>query len=225
MLHYSITGRLCQSEIGEKRQKKGPAGENFVCKSYFVLRADAQEGRLFSRVLRADACGDESTKSIVFLACAAGGQEDRYFLVSCALTLADLGSCRSLVFLSFRTGPERTLGPGPLWTFPAPKEREERLPLLWIPPPPPQVQPHVSFGSVVQFRLNFVISGLQGPHQVSQLESIVIRSTPRMQRNVLVLHPMKVLSENVRSRSDTYAQHLHLDEVKRADTCKWHLWR
>ena len=57
----------------------------------------------------------------------------------CALTLADCISTKSIVFLSFRTGPERTLGPGPLWTFPAPKEREERLPLLWKPPLPPQV--------------------------------------------------------------------------------------
>ena len=64
------------------------------------------------------------------------------FNPSCALTLADDGSCRSDVFLSFRTGPKRTLGPGPLRNLQAPKEREERLPLLWKPPPPPRVQPH-----------------------------------------------------------------------------------
>ncbi|MBQ1622016.1 MAG: hypothetical protein II093_06125, partial [Selenomonas sp.] len=29
----------------------------------------------------------------------------------CALALADLGSTKSKVFLSFRTGPKRTLGP------------------------------------------------------------------------------------------------------------------
>ena len=146
-------------------------------------------------------------------------------LFACALALADNGSCRSDAFLSFRTGPERTLGPGPLWTFPAPKEREERLPLLWIPPPPPRVQPHVWIGSVVQFRLNFVISGLQGPHQVSQLESIEIRSTPKMQRSVLVHYSMKVQSVCVRSKTNISAQHLHLDEVKRADTFSFPNWR
>ena len=81
---------------------------------------------------------------------------------ACALTLADLESTKSKVFLSFRTGPERTLGPGPLWTFPAPKEREERLPLLWKPPLPPRVQPHVWIGSVVQWGLSVCHSRITG---------------------------------------------------------------
>ena len=46
----------------------------------------------------------------------------------CALTLADLDSCKSFVFLSFRTGPERTLGPGPLWTYPAPRQGRSASP-------------------------------------------------------------------------------------------------
>ena len=40
--------------------------------------------------------------------------------------------------------------------------------------------------------------------------------------SVLVHYSMKVHSVNVRSESDTYPLHLHLDEVKRADTRKQH---
>ena len=50
----------------------------------------------------------------------------------CALTLADLESTKSIVFLSFRTGPKRTLGPGPLRNLQAPED-EERIPRLWTP--------------------------------------------------------------------------------------------
>jgi len=108
---------------------------------------------------------------------------------------------------------------------PLPKEREERLPLLWIPPPPPRVQPHVYLCNLVQWGLNCLITGLQGPHQDSQLENQAIRSTPRIQRNVSGLYSMKVQRICVRSKSNTLAQHLHLDEVKRADTCIPHFRR
>ena len=42
---------------------------------------------------------------------------------------------------------------------------------------------------------------------------------------MLVLNSMKVHSVNVRSKSNTLAQHLHLDEVKRADTFSFPKWR
>ena len=51
---------------------------------------------------------------------------------------------------------KRTLRPGPLVNHPAPKEREERLPLLWKPPLPPQVQPHVWIESVVQWGITLL---------------------------------------------------------------------
>ena len=108
---------------------------------------------------------------------------------------------------------------------PLPKEREERLPLLWIPSLPPRVQPHVSLGSVVQWGLNCFIAGLQGPFLVSQAVGFEIRSTPRMRRNVSDLHSMKVHSGNVRSKSNTFAQHLHLGEAEKSNTCKLHLRR
>ena len=50
----------------------------------------------------------------------------------CALALADIISTKSKVFLSFRTGPKRTLGPGPLRNLQAPED-EERIPRLWTP--------------------------------------------------------------------------------------------
>ena len=52
------------------------------------------------------------------------GTQEAVFLVSCALTLADFISTKSKVFLSFRTGPKRTLGPGPLRNLPAPEDEE-----------------------------------------------------------------------------------------------------
>ena len=70
----------------------------------------------------------------------------------------------------------------------------------------------------VPSRLSFL--NLQGPFPVRQAECNMIRSTPRMQRNVSDLYSMKVQSGNVRSKSNTLAQHLHLDEVKRTDTSK-----
>ena len=166
------------------------------------LRADAQKGRYF----------------LVSCALTLADEGIRTFRAACALTLADFGSCRSDAFLSFRTGPERTLGPGPLWTFPAPEAKKERLLRLWTPPLPPRVQPHVLLGSVVQWGLNGLITGLQGPHQDSQLDSIEIRSTPRMQRNVSDLYSMKVQRICARSKSDTYAQHLHLGEAEKSNT-------
>ena len=130
-----------------------------------------------------------------------------------------------LFFSPARLADKRTLGPGPLVNHPAPEAKKERLLRLWTPPHPPQVQPHVSLGSVVQFRLNFVISGLQVPCQVSQLESIEIRSTPKVKRSVSDLYSMKVHSENVRSKPNTCAQHLHLGVADKSNTCKQHLWR
>ena len=43
-----------------------------------------------------------------------------------------------------------------------------------------------------------------------------------MQRFVSDLYSMKVQSRKIRSKSNDYAQHLHLDEVKKADTIKQH---
>ena len=85
---------------------------------------------------------------------------------------------------------------------PLPKEREERLPLLWIPPLPPRVQPHVSLESVIKWGLSGLIQGLQGPHQDSQAVCFEIRSTPEVQRNVSDLYSMKVQSEHVRAGSN-----------------------
>ena len=85
------------------------------------------------------------------------------------------------LFSPARLADKRTLGPGSLVNHPAPEAKKERLLRLWTPPLPPRVQPHVYLGSVVQWRLNGVIQGLQGPHQDSQLDSIEIRSTPKMQ--------------------------------------------
>ena len=46
---------------------------------------------------------------------------------ACALALADFISTKSIVFLSFRTGPKRTLGPGPLRNLQAPEARSPPL--------------------------------------------------------------------------------------------------
>ena len=65
-----------------------------------------------------------------------------------------------------------------------------------------------------------VITGLQGPHQVSQAGYNMIRSTPKIQRSVSDLYSMKVHSGNVRSGSNTNAQHLHLGVAERSNTNK-----
>ena len=63
---------LSASRAGEKNNRLGRY------KIRKRKRADKKKGGrnfVFSSGLRAGACGDESTKSIVFFACAAGGQE------------------------------------------------------------------------------------------------------------------------------------------------------
>ena len=57
--------------------------------------------------------------------------------------------------------------------------------------------------NLVQWGLNGIIAGLQGPHQDSQLECIEIRSTPRVKWPVLDLYSMKVHSENIRVGPNT----------------------
>ncbi|MBO7405115.1 MAG: hypothetical protein J6V24_09160, partial [Clostridia bacterium] len=58
----------------------------------------------------------------------------------CALALADLGYCGSFVLFASRRAKEEPPA-GSSLDFPGPTAGEERLPRLWIPPLPPQVQP------------------------------------------------------------------------------------
>ena len=63
----------------------------------------------------------------------AGAQEGWYFLVSCALTLADLGSTKSIVFFACAAGGQEASGAG-LLSITAPRGKEEWTPpLLWTP--------------------------------------------------------------------------------------------
>ena len=131
-----------------------------------------------------------------------------FFYFVSALTLAGMGRPSRSFFSPARLADKRPPEPASCQS-PLPEAKKERLLRLWTPPQPPRVQPHVWIGSVVQWGLNSVIQGLQGPFPDSQADCNMLRSTPRMQRNVSDLYSMKVHSENVRAGSNTYPLHLH----------------
>ena len=148
------------------------------------------------------------------------------FSIFCALTLADFGSCRSIILFACAAGGQEASGAG-LLSITAPRGRGrdssprfQQAETGWTSTPSAMCAPR-RFCTFDQFRLvqrrmeqvpsRLSLLNLQGPHQDSQFGNMEIRSTTKMKRNVSDLYSMKVHSVNVRAGSNTYAQHLHLD--------------
>ena len=135
---------------------------------------------------------------------------------ACALTLADDGSCRSDAFLSFRTGPKRTLGPGPLRNLQAPEARS----------PPLDSTPQRTYlgdsaallngvwsnGGWNKFHLAYRLLIYRGRCRMSGTSSIVARSTPKVlfvRVSLFDFVKMKVQRVCVRFEPYISAVHLH----------------
>ena len=100
----------------------------------------------------------------------------------CALALADDGSCRSIIFFACAAGGQEDPQAGPSCQSPGPRGEEGA-------PSPPLDSTLTPSGitscidrkrcSMGAKRVSF--EDYRGPHQVSQFDSIEIRSTPKMQ--------------------------------------------
>ncbi len=108
-------------------------------------------------------------------------REERGVHSACALTLADLESTKSIVYLSFRTGPKRLPRPAS-WESPPPKA----FPALGIHPASGSTS--FLFGKRCPMGHNAVsFQDYRGQFRVRKPKSHKIRSTPKIQRSVLVL--------------------------------------